>query len=201
MESTLAETQAALESWEKRALISESREERQNREISILRKQVADLQTVQLENENLVKIVREMKKSLGGSGPSPHPQIGHSMSGEAEKEVSEGDRTLLKKIQQESMLIVDRDTFRKLLHFLSLSSLVEYILRQSETHERSLLSASQHLTVFDSDLKLQKRRSLFLQNILSNYQLVVCTTSMLSSRLITSRDASKIYCSARSSIC
>lgn len=64
MELIIQELRTALEAWEKRALISESREERQNKDILILRKQISDFQSIQAENENLVKIVREMKKSI-----------------------------------------------------------------------------------------------------------------------------------------
>jgi hypothetical protein len=110
LESNLNDTQAAMESWEKRALISESREERQNREIKILRKQVTDFQVIQSENENLVKIVREMKKSLEPQGGVGQLSVALSPSDVA---AMESERNLLKKIQQESMLIVDRDTFRE----------------------------------------------------------------------------------------
>lgn len=168
---TIAETQAALESWEKRALVSESREERQNREISILRKQVADLQTVQVENENLVKIVREMKKSIGAS---PNIHSGQFVSQtDGDKFVSEGEISLLKRIHQESMLIVDRETFRKFFYKTIVIFFIEHILRQSEAHERSLLSASQHLTDFDSNLKLEKRKNTILQSVLSNSRQMV----------------------------
>lgn len=71
METTIQELRTALEAWEKRALISESREERQNKDILILRKQISDFQLIQSENENLVKIVREMKKSISRQNESP----------------------------------------------------------------------------------------------------------------------------------
>ena len=109
LESNLNDTQAAMESWEKRALISESREERQNREIKILRKQVTDLQVIQSENESLVKLVREMKKSLQEPQGAQHSVALSPFDATA----MENERNILKKIQQESMLIVDRDTFRE----------------------------------------------------------------------------------------
>jgi Ulp1 family protease len=119
LETNLNETQTAMESWEKRALISESREERQNREIKILRKQVTDFQVIQSENENLVKIVREMKKSLGSAQELQGG--GHPPVSPIDVAVIESERNLLKKIQQESMLIVERESFRESLAIISLS--------------------------------------------------------------------------------
>jgi hypothetical protein len=115
VESQLADTQAALETWEKRALISESREERQTREVAVLRKQVSDCQTIQSENENLVKIVREMKKSLDSQSQIPSAL---SAADATERQALEEERSLLKLLRQDSLLIVEKEAFRECSHLI-----------------------------------------------------------------------------------
>jgi hypothetical protein len=118
LETSLHDIRSGLESWEKRALISESREERQNKEILILKKQISDFQAVQVENENLVKILREMKKSISINGNSPSTptdvvEDGNRRLQEVNVIVERTQKELLQKLQDDRMIIIQRDIFRE----------------------------------------------------------------------------------------
>jgi cell division septum initiation protein DivIVA len=81
----------------------------------VLRKQVSDCQTIQSENENLVKIVREMKKSLGSSlDPQTQTSPALSAADATERHALEEEKNILKQIRQNCLLIVDKDAFREL---------------------------------------------------------------------------------------
>jgi hypothetical protein len=121
------ELKEQLEAAERRAMSSEQREDRSQKELSTARRRLAGLHKMQVENDKLSSIVRELKKGAGGAGDAVDSPGGSGSEGaeRSSREAQQQQRWVDWLRKEKNIVLLDKrvlgevdETGARRVHFL-----------------------------------------------------------------------------------
>lgn len=127
----------------------------------MLRKQILDMQSVQAENDKLVRLVREMKRSLIDAPPSPSPVTEVIITEEERERIAQDtaraeEERVMGRLLQKDLIIMERAALGTALTCLSLLALALLLFNWKCDFVRFRLSCRRITVAVERERKRQK---------------------------------------------